>query len=100
MYARRKIYIHANIQVGELRIHERIDAARGSRGNSKARRKTARGDRLPIATGSFSSGLGIAARAPAGLNPAVNSQFSYPDGGVDAALKPRVHPHRDVNFTL
>src|SRR6266403_2266795 len=53
MYARRKIYIYSNIKVGELRIHERIDAARGSRGNSKARRKTAGGDRDAIANSLF-----------------------------------------------
>ena len=53
MHARRKIYIHSNIQVGELRIHEWIDAARGSRGDSKARRKTAGGDRDAIANPQF-----------------------------------------------
>src|SRR5258706_3571584 len=58
------------------------------------------GDRIPIATGSFSSGLGIAAGAAGGINPLVNTQFTYLDVGVDIDLTPRVHPNRDVSLKL
>jgi general secretion pathway protein D len=58
------------------------------------------GDRIPIATGSFSSGLGIAAGAAGGINPLVNTQFTYLDVGVNIDLTPRVHPNRDVSLKL
>src|SRR5205823_11233800 len=35
------------------------------------------GDRIPIATGSFSSGIGIAGGTAGGINPLVNTQFTY-----------------------
>src|SRR5438477_1646494 len=40
------------------------------------------GDRIPIATGSFSSGIGIAGGTAGGINPLVNTQFTYQDVGV------------------
>src|SRR6266404_1764563 len=58
------------------------------------------GDRITIATGSFSSGLGIAAGAAGGINPLVNTQFTYLDVGVNIDLTPRVHPNRDVSLKL
>src|SRR6202171_5850254 len=58
------------------------------------------GDRIPIATGSFSSGLGIAAGAAGGINPLVNTQFTYLDVGVNIDLTPRVHPTHDVSLKL
>src|SRR5467141_2494815 len=58
------------------------------------------GDRIPIATGSFSSGLGIAAGAAGGINPLVNTQFTYLDVGVNIDLTPRVQPNRDVSLKL
>ena len=58
------------------------------------------GDRIPIATGSFSSGLGIAAGAAGGINPLVNTQFTYLDVGVNIDLTPRVHPNHDVSLKL
>ena len=49
MHSRRKIYIHSNIQIGELRIYKRAYATRDSPGDSAdAGRKTARGDRYAI----------------------------------------------------
>src|SRR5467141_1259467 len=58
------------------------------------------GDRIPIATGSFSSGIGIAGGTAGGINPLVNTQFTYQDVGVNIDLTPRVHPNRDVSLKL
>ncbi len=58
------------------------------------------GDRIPIATGSFSSGLGVAAGTAGGISPLVNTQFTYIDVGVIIDLTPRVHPNRDVSLKL
>jgi general secretion pathway protein D len=59
------------------------------------------GDRIPIATGSFSSGIGIGgATAAGGISPLVNTQFTYLDVGVNIDLTPRVHPNRDVSMKL
>jgi general secretion pathway protein D len=59
------------------------------------------GDRIPIATGSFSSGIGgIAGGVAGGISPLVNTQFTYLDVGVNIDLTPRVHPNRDVSLKL
>jgi general secretion pathway protein D len=60
------------------------------------------GDRIPIATGSFSSGIGIggATGGVGGISPLVNTQFTYQDVGVTIDLTPRVHPNRDVSLKL
>src|SRR5467141_738515 len=59
------------------------------------------GDRIPIATGSFSSGLGgVAGGVAGGISPLVNTQFTYQDVGVTIDLTPRVHPNRDVSLKL
>src|SRR6202158_867306 len=58
------------------------------------------GDRIPIATGSFSSGLGIAAGAAGGVNPLADTQFTYLDVAVNQDLTPRVHPNHDVSLKL
>ncbi len=58
------------------------------------------GDRIPIATGSFSSGIGIAGGTAGGINPLVNTQFTYLDVGVNIDLTPRIHPNRDVSLKL
>src|SRR6266705_2682245 len=60
----------------------------------------ARTDRFPIATGSFSSGIGIAGGTAGGINPLVNTQFTYLDVGVNIDLTPRIHPNRDVSLKL
>ena len=59
------------------------------------------GDRIPIATGSFSSGIGgVAGGVAGGISPLVNTQFTYLDVGVNIDLTPRVHPNSDVSLKL
>src|SRR5713101_6866218 len=58
------------------------------------------GDRIPVATGSFSSGLGLAGGTTGGISPLVNTQFTYLDVGVNIDITPRVHPNRDVSLKL
>ena len=59
------------------------------------------GDKIPIATGSFSSGLGgVAGGVAGGISPLVNTQFTYLEVGVNIDLTPRVHPNRDVSLKL
>jgi len=58
------------------------------------------GDKIPIATGSFSSGLGLAGGTAGGISPLVNTQFTYLDVGVNIDITPRVHPNRDVSLKL
>lgn len=59
------------------------------------------GDRIPVATGSFSSGIGVtggAAGGIGGINPLVNTQFQYLDVGVNIDITPRVHPNHEVSL--
>lgn len=58
------------------------------------------GDRIPIATGSFSSGIGLAGGTAGGISPLVNTQFTYLDVGVNIDVTPHVHPNRDVSLKL
>jgi general secretion pathway protein D len=58
------------------------------------------GDRIPIATGSFSSGIGLAGGTAGGISPLVNTQFTYLDVGVNIDVTPHVHPNRDVTLKL
>ncbi len=51
------------------------------------------GDRIPIATGSFQPGVG-----GVGINPLVNTQFTYTDVGVNVALTPKIHSNREVSM--
>ena len=53
------------------------------------------GDRIPIATGSFQPGVG-----GVGINPLVNTQFTYTDVGVNVSLTPRIHSNRDVSMHI
>ncbi len=53
------------------------------------------GDRIPIATGSFQPGVG-----GVGINPLVNTQFSYTDVGVNVSLTPQVHANREVSMIV
>ena len=55
------------------------------------------GSRVPIATGSFSPGAGIAA---AGISPLVSTQFSYIDVGVQIEMQPTIHYDGDVSMKL
>jgi len=57
------------------------------------------GSRIPIATGSFSSGLG-AVGTSAGYAGAVNTQFQYLDVGVNIEVTPTVHFDHDVTLKI
>jgi general secretion pathway protein D len=59
--------------------------------NQKATLKV--GDRQPTATGSFQPGIG-----GVGINPLVNTQFTYIDVGVNVDLTPRVHENGEVSM--
>ena len=59
------------------------------------------GDRVPVATGSFQTGVGVGVGTGAGVvNPLVNTQFQYIDVGVNIDVTPRVHPDGDVSMKL
>jgi general secretion pathway protein D len=55
------------------------------------------GTRIPIATGSFSSGVGVAA---ASISPLVSTQFSYIDTGVNMDMQPTIHYDGDISLKL
>jgi general secretion pathway protein D len=59
--------------------------------NSKASLKI--GERQPTATGSFQPGIG-----GVGINPLVNTQFTYIDVGVNLDLTPQVHENDEVSM--
>lgn len=59
--------------------------------NQKASLKI--GDREPTATGSFQPGIG-----GVGINPLVNTQFTYIDVGVNVDITPRVHENGEVSM--
>jgi general secretion pathway protein D len=61
--------------------------------NQKATLKI--GDRIPIATGSFTPGVG-----GAGISPLVNTQFQYLDVGVNVDITPRIHSRREVTLKI
>jgi general secretion pathway protein D len=54
------------------------------------------GERIPIATGSFSSPTASAAAA----SPLVNTQFQYIDVGVNIEMQPTIHFDGDVSLKL
>ena len=56
------------------------------------------GSRIPIATGSFSSGIGVGGGI--GGFPAAQTQFQYIDVGVNIEITPTVHVDRDVTLKL
>ncbi len=53
------------------------------------------GEKLPVATGSFSAGVGSALASPL-----VNTQFQYLDVGVNIDMTPTVHYDRDVSLKM
>ena len=53
------------------------------------------GERVPTATGSFQPGIG-----GVGINPLVNTQFTYLDVGVNVELLPRVHDNGEVSMHI
>jgi general secretion pathway protein D len=54
------------------------------------------GERIPVATGSFQSGIG----GGVGINPLVNTQFQYIDVGVNVDVTPHVFQNRDVDLKV
>lgn len=61
--------------------------------NEKATLKI--GDRIPVATGSFSPGTG-----GGGINALVNTQFQYLDVGVNIDITPHVHSDKEVTLKM
>ena len=59
--------------------------------NQKATLKI--GDRQPTATGSFQPGIG-----GVGINPLVNTQFTFIDVGVNVDLTPKVHDNNEISM--
>lgn len=61
--------------------------------NEKASLKI--GDRVPIATGSFTPGIGAG-----GISPLVNTQFQYLDVGVNIDITPHIHSNQEVTLKM
>jgi general secretion pathway protein D len=61
--------------------------------NEKATLKI--GDRVPIATGSFSPGIGGGS-----VSPLVNTQFQYLDVGVSIDITPHIHSNHEVTLKM
>ena len=61
--------------------------------NEKASLKI--GDRVPIATGSFTPGVGAG-----GISPLVNTQFQYIDVGVNIDITPHIHSDSEVTLKM
>jgi len=55
------------------------------------------GDRVPVATGSFGSGIG---NTGLGVSPLVNTQFQYLDVGVNIDITPHVHANGEVTLKI
>ena len=60
------------------------------------------GSRIPIASGSFSSGIGGVGGGVggAGISPLVSTQFTYVDVGVNMELQPTIHYDNDVTLKM
>ncbi|HEX2712361.1 MAG TPA: hypothetical protein VHM88_09085 [Candidatus Acidoferrales bacterium] len=61
--------------------------------NEKATLKI--GDRVPVATGSFTPGIG-----GGGISPLVNTQFQYLDVGVNIDIVPHIHSEHEVTLKM
>jgi general secretion pathway protein D len=61
--------------------------------NEKATLKI--GDRVPVATGSFSPGIGGGS-----ISPLVNTQFQYLDVGVNIDITPHIHSEDEVTLKM
>ena len=55
------------------------------------------GDRVPVATGSFTAGVGATTTA---VNALVNTQFQYLDVGVNVDVTPRIHPDHEISMKV
>lgn len=67
----------------------RVRATDGQRAQVKI------GQRIPIATGSFSNGASLGA-----VSPLVNTQFTYIDVGVNIDITPTVHQDREITLKM
>ena len=56
------------------------------------------GDRIPVATGSFGTPLGVGAGVGVGLG--VNTQFQYLEVGVNIDITPKVHPGNEISMKV
>jgi general secretion pathway protein D len=54
------------------------------------------GQRIPIATGSFQSGVGVAV----GVSPLAETQFQYQDVGVNIDMTPTIHFDQDITLKM
>ncbi len=83
--------VNALLSDSDTRIlqNPRIRATDGQRAQLKI------GQRIPIATGSFSSGV-----AAAVTSPLVNTQFTYLDVGVTIDITPTVHQDREITLKM
>jgi len=54
------------------------------------------GERFPIASGSFQPSVG----GVGGVNPLVNTQFTYEEVGVNLDLQPKIHNDREVSMHI
>lgn len=52
------------------------------------------GDRIPVATGSFSPGTG------GGISPLVSTQFQYIDVGVNVDITPHIHSDHEITLKM
>src|SRR6266850_5440811 len=55
------------------------------------------GDRVPVATGSFTAGVGATTTS---VNALVNTQFQYLDVGVNVDVTPRIHPDHEISLKV
>jgi general secretion pathway protein D len=54
------------------------------------------GERIPFATGSFSSGVSVSSS----VSPLVSTQFQYSDVGLKLSITPQVHPAHEVTLHI
>ncbi len=73
----------------QIMQNPRLRAADGQKATMKI------GERIPIATGSFSAPTGSSA-----ANPYVNTQFQYIDVGVNMEMTPTIHYNGDITIKL
>jgi general secretion pathway protein D len=56
------------------------------------------GERVPVATGSYQTGVGVTSSSS--ISSLVNTQYQYIDVGVNIEVQPRIHPGGDVSMKL
>ena len=58
------------------------------------------GDRIPYASGSFQTGLGVGGGVGGGFSPLASTQFQFADVGVKVDLTPVVHGRDEVSLAI